>query len=84
MMAYIRSKNPKIGLYYAAGPTDFNPYHKLQLTAHGDAALTNLDEKYNTGTAADTASSLSADAGTRTKFKNYGFYMLNNPITTVT
>lgn len=29
MMAYIREKNPKIGLYYAAGTTDFNPYHKM-------------------------------------------------------
>ena len=56
----------------------------MDLTVANAADLVSLDFKYNNATTADTSSSLSADAGLRTTFKNYGFYKLTNPITTVT
>lgn len=77
ILKYLRAKNPVLGLYYALGPFDLYPPNYQLLSTSGNSKLTDYDNNVNTATTADTYTSLSSESTIRDKFKEYGYYSVD-------
>lgn len=66
MMAYIRSKNPHVGIYYALGENDLYPSHFLDMTDRRNPLLQAMDLEFNPTADPQTSTTMANQAADRT------------------